>query len=215
MRLFFVFLPTLLRQDCQNLIVHVQTNNLTNMSFGKFIIFSSFPDSEQKFSEVWRKVFDKVVTTAFCVSRWRFFSLFEGRKREKVFFSKKLHCYLFQTLNEKDPQCLLQAWLGQACQKFVVQVQTNIFANRFFWKAYQFFVISGIPAKNLQSFDENVLTGWSQLRSTCTEAQYEEKQFSFEKFINFFVIFWNLNGKSVGILEELFWCVCRNCILRC
>ena len=180
MRLFFVFLPTLLRQDCQNLIVHVQTNNLTNMSFGKFIIFSSFPDSEQKFSEVWRKVFDKVVTTAFCVSRWRFFSLFEGRKREKVFFSKKLHCYLFQTLNEKDPQCLLQAWLGQACQKFVVQVQTNIFANRFFWKAYQFFVISGIPAKSLQSFDENVLTGWSQLRSTCTEAQYEEKQFSFE-----------------------------------
>ena len=104
-----------------------------------------------------------------------FFSLFEGRKREKVFFSKKLHCYLFQTLNEKDPQCLLQAWLGQACQKFVVQVQTNIFANRFFWKAYQFFVISGIPAKSFQSFDENVLTGWSQLRSTCTEAQFEEK----------------------------------------
>ena len=63
-----------------------------------------------------------------------FFSLFEGRKREKFFFSKKLHCYLFQTLNEKDPQCLLQAWLGQACQKIVVQVQTNIFANRFFAK---------------------------------------------------------------------------------
>ena len=85
----FVFLPTMLRQACQNIIVHVQTNILTNRFFGKLINFSSFPDFEQKFSEIWREFFGTVVTTAFCVSRSIFFfSIFEGRKWGKKFFEK-------------------------------------------------------------------------------------------------------------------------------
>ena len=149
---FFVFLATKLRQACQKFLVHVQANNLTNKFFGKLINFSSFPHFEQKFSEVWREICGRVVTTAFCVSTWRFFSISEGRKWGK-FFSKKLHCHHFQTFNEKYTHCPLQAWLRQACQKMVVHVQSNIFTNRFF---AQLIFFSSFPEFQQKVF--NVLT---------------------------------------------------------
>ena len=40
---FFVFLPTMLQQACQNFNSHVQTNISTNSPFGKLVNFSSIP----------------------------------------------------------------------------------------------------------------------------------------------------------------------------
>ena len=179
----FKFLATKLRQACRNFIVHVRMNVFTNRFLGILISFSSFPELEQKvFRVLTRKFWQGGHNCILHVHRntlkkviflsTDFFSILEeGRKWGKIFFSKKLHCYHFQTLNEKYPQCPLQAWLRQACQKIVVHVQTNIFVNRFFAKLIFFSSFSGIPAKSFQSFDENVLTGWSQLRSTCTDVQ--------------------------------------------
>ena len=45
---FFVFLPTVLRQACQKFIVHVQMNIFTNRFLGNLASFSSFPEFEQK-----------------------------------------------------------------------------------------------------------------------------------------------------------------------
>ena len=46
---FFAFLATTLQQSCQNFFVHVQKKILRkNRFFGKFILFSSFPEFEQK-----------------------------------------------------------------------------------------------------------------------------------------------------------------------
>ena len=203
LRLFFVFLPTMLRQACQNFVVHAQRNNSTSRYFGKLTLFSSFPDFEQKFSYVWRENFRRVVTTAFCVSRWRFFSFFEGKKRGKFFFAKNLHCYLFRTLNEEDPQCSCKHGYGRLIKKSLYMLRLT-FLQVGFWKAYHFFVISGVPAKSFQSFDKKFLTGWSQLHCTCTEAQFEEKDFSFEKFTIFLVIYWNVSSKSVVFRTKLF-----------
>ena len=94
--LFFVFLPTMLRQAWQISIVHVQTNNLTNKFFGKLIIFSSFPDFEQNFLK-----FDKKFSAALsqlhsaCPDE-DFFSIFEGRKWGKIFFRKSCIAIIFR-----------------------------------------------------------------------------------------------------------------------
>ena len=54
---FFVFLPTMLRQACQNFIAHVQMNNFTNRFLGNFINFWSFPEFQQKFLRVLTRKF--------------------------------------------------------------------------------------------------------------------------------------------------------------
>ena len=65
--------------------------------------------------------------------------------------------------------------LRKACQNFIVHVQTIILGRNYFvWKAHNFFVFSGIRAKCFQSFDDKFSTGWSQMDSTCAEAQFEE-----------------------------------------
>ena len=69
--------------------------------FGKLIIFSSFRDFEQNFSEIWRKIFDMVVTTAFCVSRWRFFFTFWRKEKRKFSFRKSCIAIFFRLWTKK------------------------------------------------------------------------------------------------------------------
>ena len=52
-------------QACQKIVVHVQTKIFTKNIFGGLIIFSSFPEIQQNFSEFWREIFGRVVTTTF------------------------------------------------------------------------------------------------------------------------------------------------------
>ena len=85
---FFFFLPTKLRQACQNFVVFVQTIILTNKFFGKLVKFSSFP----KLSGIWREISGRVVTIAIWVSRWllrknillrkKWIAIFLGRERK-------------------------------------------------------------------------------------------------------------------------------------
>ena len=137
-----------------------------------------------------------------------FLNFWKKEKRENFLF-EKVALLSFSDFERRRSSVLLQAWLRQAHQKIVVNVETNIFTDRFFWKVYQFFVISVIPAKSFHSFDENVSTGWSQLQSRCTEAHFEEKDFSFEKFIGFLAVYWNVSGKSVIFRTKLFGRVVR------
>ena len=116
------------------------------------------------------------------------FSQFLKEGNEGIFFSKKLQCYHFQTLKEKDPQCPLQAWLRQACQKIVVHVQTNIFTNRFFLQSLSFFPHFPNSSKKFsmfwqelfEIFDRMVTTKFYMYRSTIWR-----KIFFFRKIHNF------------------------------
>ena len=66
--------------------------------------------------------------------------------------------------------------LRQASQNFIVHVRwTFLGRNDFVGKAPKFFIISGIRANSFQKFDDKFFTGWSQMDSTCAEAQFEEK----------------------------------------
>ena len=89
------------RLDKFSLCMFRRTIGRISKFFGKLIIFSSFPNFEQSFSEVWQKIFGRVVTTAFCVSRWRFFSIFEGRKWEKFFCRKSCIAIIFRLWTKK------------------------------------------------------------------------------------------------------------------
>ena len=86
LREFFVFLPTMIRQDRKDFIVLVQTNISTNNFFGKRTTFSSLQEFEQKFSEFWGEIFDWVVTTAFYMYIGTFWGkLFSFREIHKFF----------------------------------------------------------------------------------------------------------------------------------
>ena len=98
----------------------------------------------------------------------------------------------------------LSTKLRQACQKLIVHVQTNILGrNHFVWKEHKFFILSGIRAKTFQSFDDKFFTGWSQMDSTCAEAQFEEKEFSFQKIHNISLPFLESQWQICGFL--VFW----------
>ena len=82
-----VLLQAWLRQSCQNLFVHVQTNILRKKRFfGKFDFFHHFRSSSIKYSEFWQKFFGRVVTTAFYMYIGTFLGkLFSFRKVQSFF----------------------------------------------------------------------------------------------------------------------------------
>ena len=165
------------------------------MSFGKFIIFSSFPDSEQKFSEVWRKVFGTVVTTAFCVSRSIFFFQFSKEGNEGKNFSKKSHCHQFKALSEKDPQCFCRHGYGR-----LVKTSLYMFRRRFsqtgFLESLSIFPHFRESSKNCTEFSRE------NFGRVVTTAFYFHigpllgKLFSFRKMHIFFRGFRNLSCKG-------------------
>ena len=191
----FVFLPTMLRQACQNIIVHVQTNIFTNRFFGKLINFSSFPDFEQKFSEIWREFFGTVVTTAFCVSRSIFFFQFSKEGNEGKNFSKKSHCHQFKALSEKDPQCFCRHGYGR-----LVKTSLYMFRRRFsqtgFLESLSIFPHFRESSKNCTEFSRE------NFGRVVTTAFYFHigpllgKLFSFRKIHIFFRGFRNLSCKG-------------------
>ena len=152
---FFLFLPTKLRQACQNFVVFVQTIILTNRFFGKLVKFSSFP----KFSGICRENFGRVVTTAFWVSRWLL--------RKNILFRKKMNCYLFGTWRKRF-SVLLAAWLRQACQKFVVHVQTKIFTKKFFGRLIIFSSFPEIQQKIFRVLTRKFRLSGHNYFYTCT-----------------------------------------------
>ena len=105
-----VLLQAWLRQSCQNLFVHVQTNiSRKKRFFGKFDFFHHFRSSSIKYSEFWQKIFGRVVTTAFYMyigtflgklfsfrKVQSFFSLFSESELQMCGLSEKNICYRCQ-----------------------------------------------------------------------------------------------------------------------
>ena len=105
-------------------------NNFVGKAHKLFIISGIRAKCFQNFD---KKFFDRVVTTGFCVSRWRFFFyFFEGMNwRRELLSSKKIALLSFWDFERK----IFSTFAGmvtQACQKIVVHVQTKIFTKKIF-----------------------------------------------------------------------------------
>ena len=122
---FFLFLPTKLRQACQNFIVFVQTIILTNRFFGKLVKFSWFP----KFSGIWREIFGRVVTTAFWVSRWLL--------RKNILFRKKWIAILLGREGKNSP-CFWRHCYGRLVKNSLYMFRRR-FLQRNFLEGLLFF----------------------------------------------------------------------------
>ena len=109
-------------------------NNFVGEAHKFFITYGIRAKSFESFDA---KFFGRVVTTGFCVSRWRFFVFLKERMKENFFF-EKFALLLFSNFEPKRSLVILQASLRQACQKLVVHVQTKVYTNQFFGRLINF-----------------------------------------------------------------------------
>ena len=179
-----------------------------------FLFFPQFQKSSKNFSEFWREIFGRVVTTTFI-------HVHRNISRKVIFLSKSSKFFfvvfgiwaaIVWTLRENYllPLSRLHSpllknhfcWKTYICSKncnfniLGVRKSFSFFGNKvteglpkfhcacsdehlgrnyFVWKAHKFFILSGSRAKSFQCFDDKFFTGWSQMDSTCAEAQFEEK----------------------------------------
>ena len=126
-----------LRQAWQNFVIPVQTNILTNNFFGNLIRFSQFLEFHQKLFRILTKNFRQCGHNCILRAQMKFFLFLERGKWRKTFF-QSFASLSFSDFERKRFLVFLQAWLRQACQKFVVHVQTKIFTNKFFGRLISF-----------------------------------------------------------------------------
>ena len=104
----------------------------------------------------------------------------------------------------------MQSWLRQACQKFVVHVQTKIFANKFFGRLINF---SSFPEIQ-QKFFRVLTTKFQQGGHNCCILVHRNifRKVNFLSICSkfFFRGFWNLSRKSVDSQRKLFATVVKN-----
>ena len=166
-------------------------------------IFHQFRNSSKKFSEFWREIFGRVVTTAFYMYVGTFWAhLFSFRKLPNFFpwfseyeqricgffgefFLLQKHSWCKKQFCSKN--CMFVSFeicesFSSSCQQCygrLAKISLCMFRRSFqritFLESAQLFHPYRNSSKIFQSSDENFLTGWSQLDSTCTKAQFEYK----------------------------------------
>ena len=93
-----------------------------------------------------------------------FFNFRRKEMREKIFRKSRIAISLRLWAKK-----ILSAFAGMVTaglSRLRCTCSDEDFHKQVFWKAYQFFLISGNPAKIVQSFQEKISAGWSQLHST-------------------------------------------------
>ena len=151
----FRFLATKLRQACQNFIVHVRRTFWGKTTLlGKRPTFSSFPEFEQAVFRILTGIFGQSSHNRILRAQMKFFFNFWKReKKEKLLLFENCALLSFPDFERKRSVVLLQAWLRQACQKFVVLVQTEILTKKFFVRLN---IFSSFP--KIQQYFFRVLT---------------------------------------------------------
>ena len=153
-------------------------------------IFRGFRNLSCKSVDVWRKVFASVgvVKIAFSVAKESFLM------RKKTILFDKVYIHLLWNLGVFF--VLLPTVLRQACQKFIVHVQMNIFTNRFLGNLASF---SSFPEFEQKVFGVSTRK-FRQGRHNCilhVHRNILRKVIFFEKFIFFYVVF--------GIWPAILW----------
>ena len=97
-------------------------------------------------------------------------------------------------------------------QSSILRVHKNVLKQSFFGKKWYFFNSFGHWAKFFRLSLEKLLTGLSEVRSTCPLDHFRKK-YCIGKVIIFYR-FRTLSGKLLGFLSKSFKRLCQNCILR-
>ena len=137
-----------------------------------------------------------------------------NREMKENFFFQCFASLSFSDFERKWFLVILQAWLRQACQKFVVHVQTKIFTNKFFGRLISF---SSLPEIQQNFF--RVLT--RKNRQGCHNCIIHVHRNVFRKVIflskssNFFSWFSESELQMFRLSEKIFCYRCQDCIFRC
>ena len=176
--------------------------------------FHNFWTSKKIFHNSEKKTFGSVVTTAFCVPRWIFFNFWKREMKENLFFFENFASLWFSDFERKRSLVLLQAWLRQACQKFVVHVQMKIFTNKFFGTLIIFSSFLEIQ----QNFFRILTRNFRQGGHNCilhVHRNLFRKVIFLSNSLNFFSWFSESELNISGLSEKIVCYRCQNCILRC
>ena len=165
------------------LLVHVTRTFLRETALlGKRTTFSSIPEFEQKVFIILTGIFGQGDHNRILRAQMKFFFIFWKREvKEKILLFENFALLSFSDFERKRSLVLLQAWLRQACQKFVVHVQTKIFAKNFSGRLTIFSSIPEIQQKFFQSFNEKISAGCSQLLLYMYMGTFWGKLCSFRK----------------------------------
>ena len=167
----FRFLATKLRQACQNFVKHVRRTFWGETTLlGKRPSFSSFPEFEQTVFRFLTGIFGQGGHNRILRARMKFFLKFWRRemKEKLLLFEKNFALLSFSDFERKRSLVLLQAWLRQACQKFVVHVQTKILTKILFGRLFIFSSIPEIQPKFFRVLTRNFRQGGHNYFYTCT-----------------------------------------------
>ena len=168
-KVFRFFLATKLRQASQNFLFMLDEGfREKQLCWGSAQIFHHFRKSSKRFSEFRQEFSGRVVTTAFWVPRWSFFYFLKERKEGKNIFFENFALLSFSDFERKRSLVLLQAWLRQACQKFVVHVQTKIFTKKFSGRLIIFSSFPEIQQKFFRVLTRKFRQGGHNYFFTCT-----------------------------------------------
>ena len=177
---FFFFLPTELRQACQNFVVFVQTDIFTNRFFWKaykVFLISGVPAKVFRF---WRESFDRLVTTTFYMCRstiWGKITFFQSDEKNK--FVQKIVTSTFFGFGESFSYSWQQSY-GRLAENSLCMFWRTFWGEIIlFGKRIIFSSFSGFEQMIFSCFDENFLAGWSQLHFLRTSAHFEETYFPF------------------------------------
>ena len=148
----------MLRQAFQSFLVHVRRTFWGETTLlGKRRNFSSFLEFEQTVLRILTRIFRQGGHNRILRAQMKFF--WRKEVKENLFFSENFALLSTSNFERKKSLILLQASLRQACQNFVVHVQTKIFTNNFFGRLINFSSFPEIQQKFFRVLTRKFLQG--------------------------------------------------------
>ena len=125
--------------------------------------------------------------------------------KEKILLFENFALLSFSDFERKRSLVLLQAWLRQASQKFVVHVQTKFFTKKFFESRINFSSFPELQPKVFRILKRKFRQSVHNYFYTCTWEHFEESYVPFAKIHNYFLRrFRNLRCKCVDSQRKFF-----------
>ena len=164
------FLAPKLRQACQNFIVLVKRTAWGETTLlGKRPNFSSFLEFEQTVFRILTRIFGQGGHNRILRAQMKFFFKFLRREmKENLLLFENFALLSFSDFERKRFLVLLQAWLRQVCQKFVVLVQTKILTKKFFGRLYSFSSFPEVQQNFFSVLTRKFRQGGHDYFYTCT-----------------------------------------------
>ena len=212
----FRFLATKLRQACQNFIVLVRRTFWGETTLmGKRPNFSSFPEFEQTVLRILTRIFGQGGHNRILRAQMKFFFNFWRREmKEKLLLFENCALLSYSDFERKTSLVLLQAWLRQACQKFVDMFRRRLLQINFS-EGLLFFPHFQNSSKKFSEFWREYFGRVVTTTFIHVHKYVFGKLFSFRKVQIFLSWFSESQLQMCGLSEKIICYRCQDRILRC